>query len=196
MRLGVFGGSFNPPHAGHLTAARAFIKEIALDRLIVIPAGIPPHKKMETFCTDGDRMEMTRLNFASLGSVVEVSDMEIRREGKSYTADTLRELRALYPRDALFLYCGSDMLVTFHQWYEYKQILSMCTLCAMRRDDSGGFFEAADALSRVRLPVRIINSPFVEESSTALRRSLAEGSAPSGLVPEVARYIKERGIYS
>ena len=196
MRIGVFGGSFNPPHAGHLTAARAFVGELALDRLLVIPAGIPPHKKMETLCTDADRMEMARLNFASLGSVVEVSDMEIRREGKSYTVDTLREIRAKNPRDALFLYCGSDMLVTFDQWYEYRQILSMCTLCAMRRDDSPGFFEAADALSRIRLPVRIIGAPFVEESSTAVRRSLAENKEAAGLVPEVARYIKERGIYS
>ncbi len=196
MRLGVFGGSFNPPHAGHLRAARAFVSELRLDRLIVIPAGIPPHKRMEEACSDADRMEMTRLNFASLGDVVRVSDMEIRREGKSYTVDTLRELKKLFPHDALFLYCGSDMLTTFHLWRDYETILSMCTLCAMKRDESPGFFEAADALSKVRLPVRIIGTPYVEESSTAIREELARKETPAGLVPEVADYIKKRGIYS
>ncbi|MBQ9543687.1 MAG: nicotinate (nicotinamide) nucleotide adenylyltransferase [Clostridia bacterium] len=195
MRIGVFGGSFNPPHAGHLTAARAFVKEIALDRLIVIPAGVPPHKRLEVFCTDEDRLNMTRLNFSSLGEKLIVSDMEIRREGKSYTVDTLRELKNGHPHDALFLYCGSDMLTTFDQWYEYKQILSLCTLCAMRRDGAPGFEKAADALSRVRLPVRIISSPYTVESSTAIRKALAEGRTPEGLLPEVAQYISERGIY-
>lgn len=194
MRLGIFGGSFDPPHAGHLRAAEAFVGEMKLDRLLVIPAGIPPHKRMEKLCSDADRLEMARLCFLSVPGA-EVSDMEIKREGKSYTVDTLTELRRLYPHDGLFLYCGSDMLLSFTSWKDYEKILSLCTLCAMKRDGAQGFGERIDALSAVRLPVRTLRAPYITESSTQIREQLARGETPSGLTEEVARYVRERGLY-
>ena len=113
MNIGIFGGSFNPPHKGHLVAAKAFFEKAKLDSLIITVAGRPPHKELDLKCSDADRLEMTRLGFLPMGNKATVSDMEITRQGKSYTFDTLNQLKELYPDDKLFLYCGSDMLTSF-----------------------------------------------------------------------------------
>ena len=108
-RIGIYGGTFSPPHNGHLAAARAFMEQMWLDILYVIPAAIPPHKQMAEPVSAADRLEMCRRAFAGMEGVY-VSDMEIRRGGKSYTVDTLRELSGDDRR--LFLLCGTDMVLT------------------------------------------------------------------------------------
>lgn len=135
MTLAIYGGSFNPPHLGHLEAARSVVAELAPDKLLIIPDNIPPHKSMEPDCpTPQQRLALCRLNFRSLENA-EISDMEINRQGKSYTADTVRELKLTYPDDELCLVVGSDMLLTFEEWYDFRFLLDTCRLAVVSREE-------------------------------------------------------------
>lgn len=197
MKLGIFGGSFNPPHRGHLVAAEAFCKALALEHLLLIPAGIPPHKALAAGCTNEDRMEMTRLAFSSLATAHSVSDMELKRQGKNYTLDTLLALKEEYPEASLYLYCGSDMLHSFPTWHQYQRILQLCTLCVMKREQEVPQWEAAiEALNREALhPICVLEAPPMEESSSHIREQLLQGASPRGLLPQVADYIQRKGLY-
>ncbi|MDE6454668.1 MAG: nicotinate-nicotinamide nucleotide adenylyltransferase, partial [Dysosmobacter sp.] len=127
MKIGVYGGAFNPPHLGHITAARAVFGLLKLDKLLVVPTGRPPHKQLPPGSpTPDQRLEMTRLAMeqAGLGERAEVLDLEVRREGSSYTADTLAALREQYPEDELWLLVGADMFLTLQTWYKPERILS------------------------------------------------------------------------
>ena len=117
MSIAIYGGSFNPPHLGHAEAAYTVCEELRPDRFLIIPDNIPPHKDMEEGCpTAEQRLELCRLAFADVPGA-EVSDMEIRREGRSYTAETVRELRERWPDEELILVVGTDMLLCFDDWY-------------------------------------------------------------------------------
>ena len=135
MKLAIYGGSFNPPHLGHLEAAKTVCAELAPDKLLIIPDNIPPHKAMDPGSpTAEERLALCRIAFRSIPGA-EISDMEIRRRGKSYTAHTVRELREGYPDDELFLVVGSDMLLSFEEWYEFEYLLSECTLAVVSREE-------------------------------------------------------------
>ena len=121
MRVGIYGGTFSPIHNGHIAAAKAFMEQMWLDILYVIPTGVTPHKIMKGDATAADRLEMCRLAFADMDGVI-VSDLEMKREGKSYTVDTLRELYD--PEGRLFLLMGTDMLMTLDQWREPDETIS------------------------------------------------------------------------
>ena len=141
MKIGIYGGSFNPPHLGHMAAAESAAKYLKLDMLLLIPAGIPPHKALSADDPGkAHRLAMTRLMGEQIGQDtgirVEVSDMEITREGKSYTADTLRALRAQYPDDELWLLMGTDMFLTFQYWYRPEEILRYAGICAFGRTET------------------------------------------------------------
>ena len=121
MKIGIYGGTFNPIHLGHMAAAKFAAEYLELDKLLLIPAGIPPHKAMaEDTALPEQRLAMTKLAAQSpeLAGVAEVSDIELRREGKSYTVDTLRALREQYPEDQLYLLMGTDMFLTLQYWRE------------------------------------------------------------------------------
>ena len=142
MKIGIYGGSFNPPHLGHLTAAVSAAAYLKLDKLLFIPAGIPPHKKLaENTPAEEHRLAMTRLmgEQAALETEckVEVLDMEMRRTGKSYTADTVRELHEQYPDDELWLLMGTDMFLTFQDWYKPEEIVKYTGICAFGRTEKG-----------------------------------------------------------
>ena len=135
MKIAIYGGSFNPPHLGHLEAAKTVCAELAPDKLLIIPDNIPPHKAMDPGSpTAEERLALCRIAFSSIPGA-EISDMEIRRRGKSYTAHTVRELRGRYPDDELFLVVGSDMLLSFEEWYEFEYLLSECTLAVVSREE-------------------------------------------------------------
>lgn len=135
MKIAIYGGSFNPPHLGHLEAAKTVCAELAPDKLLIIPDNIPPHKAMDPGSpTSEERLALCRIAFRSIPGA-EISDMEIRRRGKSYTAHTVRELRERYPDDELFLVVGSDMLLSFEEWYEFEYLLSECTLAVVSREE-------------------------------------------------------------
>ena len=133
MRIGIFGGTFNPPHLGHKHLAQQMKSKAELDKIIIIPAGTPPHKVSKELADGAHRVKMCELIFSE--DFYEISDIELKRQGKSYTVDTVTELKKLYPYDELFLIIGTDMLMSFDKWYRYEDILSFVTLCVCVRDD-------------------------------------------------------------
>ena len=135
MRIGIYGGTFDPIHLGHLAAAKTVIETLALDRLLLIPAAIPPHKALkEKSATAEHRLAMTRLGAESLCmKQAEVSDIEMRREGPSYTVDTLRELKAQYPEAELWLLMGTDMIESFLRWREPEDPAPCGDLCLWQK---------------------------------------------------------------
>lgn len=132
MKIGIFGGTFNPPHEGHKHLAEAFIKAMKLDKLIIIPAFIPPHKTAAELASPDDRIKMCRLCFDF--EIAQVSDIEIKRGGKSYTYKTLEEIKKIYSKDELYFLMGSDMLLCFHEWKNPQKILDCAIICAAQRE--------------------------------------------------------------
>lgn len=198
MRVGIYGGTFSPVHNGHVRAARAFMEQMWLDILYIMPTGVTPHKTMDGTATAADRLEMCRLAFSDTEGVM-VSDMEIRREGKSYTVDTLRELYR--PDDRLFFLMGTDMLLTLDQWREPEEIFRLCYPVYIRRETDASLDEAivhkiSDYRARYGKVVRRIVTDPIEISSGEIRRRIAAGENVHGLVPDaVAHYIEERRLY-
>ena len=135
MRILLYGGSFNPPHLGHEDALRAAREALQPDKTLVIPAGIPPHKALaEGSPSAEDRLRMTELAFADAPGA-QVTDLELRRQGKSYTVDTLRQLHARWPEAELCFLVGTDMLLYMEQWMSFREIFTLCTLAAMPREE-------------------------------------------------------------
>ena len=199
MRIGVYGGSFNPPHTGHTLAAAELISALELDRLLVIPAADPPHKTLAAGSPKpAQRLALCRAAFAPIPGV-EVCDLELRREGKSYTVDTLTTLRAQYRRDELILIMGTDMLLSFTSWREPERIAELATLAVMRREDSPALREQVRAEAerlRQTMNARVIEveNRCIEVSSTTVRRLLAF-DAPAYLDPAVLELIRANGWY-
>jgi nicotinate-nucleotide adenylyltransferase len=198
-KIGVFGGSFDPVHTGHLTIAQDAVEQLELDRLIFVPAAVPPHKQEKTLADGRHRLEMLRL--ATEGNLnFEVSDIELRRGGVSYTVDTLAQIQADHPGARLFFIVGLDSLTILHSWKNIGQLLGMCTLVPFAR----GGEDPARVAERIqlsndwknRLLERLIRIHEIEISSSEIRMRLAEGLSIRYLVPpEVEMYIAEHGLY-
>lgn len=198
MKTGIYGGTFNPIHKGHLHIVEAFRKGLGLDRVLLIPTRVPPHKAAPDLASPQDRFAMCQL--AIQGQPwLELSDMEMRREGKSYTAETLEELSALYPQDQFYLLMGEDMFLTLGRWYRPETIFSLASVCTAPRSVHG-----MDALREKALEYTgtfharcfLDHIPYLPISSTQVRQAVARGEDVASLVPEaVARYIRERGLY-
>lgn len=198
MRIGIYGGTFAPPHIGHVAAAQAFMVQMKLDILYVIPAGIPPHKQIDAADDPRHRLHMCELAFADVDGVI-VSDCEIRRAGKSYTVDTLREFYS--PEHRLFLLCGTDMMLTLDTWYQPEEIFRLCYPIYIRREEDraldariiakiGEYQEKFGAIVR-----RVVMPPIVL-SSTEVRTAVRNGDDIDGMVlPAVAEYIRANGLY-
>ena len=176
-RIGIYGGTFSPPHNGHLAAARAFMEQMWLDILYVIPDALPPHKEMADPVSAADRLEMCRRAFGGMEGVY-VSDMEIRRGGKSYTVDTLRELAGEDRR--LFLLCGTDMVLTLDEWREPAEIFRLCYPVYIRREadpslDGLLIRKIAEYQEKYGKVVRRIVTEPLTISSTEIRKKLRAG---------------------
>ena len=204
MKIGIYGGTFNPPHLGHITAAKAVFELLGLDRLLLIPAGIPPHKAMpEGSASAEQRLEMTRLagEQLGLGSKVQVLDLELKREGRSYTADTLAVLKEQYPEDELWLLMGTDMFLTLQAWKDPEKILGLAGIAAFGRteEDTEELFSVQrEYLCKTYPQARIFTLTIpgvVDISSTELREKLAKGEGSRFLAPAVYGYILREGLY-
>ena len=204
MKIGVYGGTFNPPHLGHAAAARAVFELLKLDLLLLVPDGQPPHKDLPAGSpTAEQRLEMTRLagEQLGLGDKVRVLDLELRRPGRSYTAETLSELRKLYPEDELWLLMGTDMFLTLQAWRDPATILSLAGIAAFGRteeDTEALFAPQRDYLYRTYPQARIFTLTIpgvVDVSSTELRDMLAHGKGGHLLPPAVYGYILREGLY-
>ena len=198
LRVGIFGGTFSPVHNGHIASAKAFMEQMKLDYLYVIPTCMPPHKQIGPSDDPIHRMKMCELAFADTDGVV-VSDIEIKRGGKSYTYDTLVELSR--PDTRLFFMCGTDMVLTFDKWYRSEDIFKLCYPVYVRRENDPimtqrivskitEYYEKYGVMFR-----RIITEP-IEVSSTLVRKRVESGEDISDLVPRaVAEYIREKRLY-
>ncbi len=197
-RIGIYGGTFSPPHNGHVAAARAFMEQMWLDLLYIIPTATPPHKAVE-FPVDGvHRLEMCRRAFSGIEGIY-VSDMELRRGGKSYTVDTLRELSGEDRR--LFFLCGTDMMLTLDEWREPEEIFRLCYPVYIRREadpiltrrieQKNAFYQEQYG----KVVRRIVTEP-IEISSAAVRERLCTGASVGDMIPPmVERYIQDNHLY-
>ncbi len=203
MKLGLYGGTFSPPHNGHRRIAEAFLRAAELDLLLIMPASVPPHKESGNSISTEARYDMARLAFADLSGAV-VSRLELDRTGKSYTYDTLMSLCEIYgldpEREKLALLCGTDMFLKLDAWYRSADILRMTEIYYAPRGEAGEaerlfekakFYEEAYGASVHELKL----TPY-KLSSSELRAALALGEDVSEhIAPSVYDYIERAGLY-
>lgn len=197
-KLGIFGGTFNPIHKGHIHLALYLREHLALDEIIVIPTNIPPHKECPDLASARDRLEMCRLACRRYPFLT-VSDIEAQHTGASYTYYTLMELRESYPHSQFYLMMGSDMFLSFEKWHRFQEIMEMAVLCAAPREEGQvSAMEAAAAHYRAQgARVELLEEMQVLElSSTEVRRQLVQSQESGGLLDkQVEQYILEKGLY-
>jgi nicotinate-nucleotide adenylyltransferase len=205
VRLGIFGGTFDPPHVGHLLAASDAFEDLALDRLLFVPAAIQPLKASKTTAAGNHRLEMVRLTTRA-DDRFGVDSVELDRDGLSYTVDTLREFARQFPSAELFFLVGADVLSTFDQWRDPHIVLELATLAIMTRraksDD-----QLIDPLPRWQTRSRTVDAELAHRitrvatrrfdvSSTEIRERVRAGRSIHGFVTDaVAEYIGSHGLY-
>ena len=196
--IAIYGGSFDPPHKGHVLLAENLARECNADKVIIIPAYSSPFKD-GTVAKGTDRLAMCRHTFTA--PIFEISAIEINREGKSYTVETLKDIKKYHPDDNLFLFMGDDMFLSLKNWYKYKEILSLCTVVAAARTDDLSHISKMKAYAITSLGLSegdyiISNEKPLEVSSTLLRTMLKNRLDTSKyLTYDVISYIKKRGLY-
>jgi len=202
LKIGIYGGTFNPIHVGHIHAAATALEVLQLDKLLLIPAGDPPHKELpEDVPAAEHRLRMTHMAAELLGSKVETLDIELRRDGPSYTRDTVKAIREQYPEAELWLLMGTDMFLTFHTWRAPEEILACAGICGFGRSEKDGeeLFAAQRQYLMERYPnasvTTIVLPDVVDISSTQLRRMLAQGGGEAYLAPPIYGYILREGLY-
>ena len=191
MKIGVFGGTFDPPHLGHLVAAEAARELLGLDFVRVIPAALSPHKIWRETSPAEIRLEMVRLAFAGNASYI-IDEREIQRKGPSYMVDTLSDLRTEFPGDSLVLLLGRDTLKDFDTWKEPDRILALAEVVALERQVAG--LESGDSPMLKR--ITRLKTPLVEVSASMIRERVREGKSIRYMVPEgVREYIERHRLY-
>ena len=195
MRIGILGGTFDPIHLGHLAAARAAMECARLDRVVLIPTGVPPHRR-RAVADPEQRVAMSRLAVADQKDL-DVSDIEVRRGDVSYTADTLRELERRFPNDELFLILGWDAARLFSTWHSPDEVRRLASIVVVSRPGSGS--PDAVALEAAGLGGKrtiVCARPTPDISGSELRRAIAEGRPVSDRLPAVvADFIAKNGLY-
>jgi nicotinate-nucleotide adenylyltransferase len=191
LRIGIFGGTFNPPHIGHLIVAQRVCEQVRLDKLIFVPSFISPHKRKGEDALALHRLRMVRLAIKNNPLFV-VSDIEVTRRGTSYTYATLEEFRGRFPGSKLFLIIGADNFTEFHTWKNPERILELASLIVMNRPRTA----IVSGTSAFAKRSRFVTVPDIDISSSGLRRIVRDGDSIAYLVPEgVARYIRRHRLY-
>ena len=202
MKIGILGGTFDPIHLGHTGLGVRFAEELSLDRVLIIPTRTPPHKDASA-TPAGMRLAMCGLAAADVNKTLKneiflPNDTELERGGKSYTSDTLLELRRDYPGAKMFLLMGADMFVTLEKWHGFGSLREQAVFCALPRDDisAGQLREHAGHLCTLGCETVIIGERMMDISSTEIRRRVREGLSVDDMVtPSVAKYISENMLY-
>lgn len=197
-RIGIFGGTFNPPHLAHKRLVLEAYKNVNLDKIIIIPTNIPPHKENKDLLSGNDRFELCKKTFFE--DVFEISDIEIKRQGRSFTVETLEILKKVYPEDDLFFIIGSDMLLSFDCWYRYKDILKMVRLIVTTRENEvNNSILMQYAKNKLNLNENNIFLLDIEPkvlSSTEIREKIKNNESIEGLITqEASDFIKSKGFY-
>ncbi len=192
----LYGGTFNPIHRGHLDICIRAREAVDGDRVLLMPAALPPHKFSGWLAPDQDRLAMCSLAGQGLG-FFQVSDEELRRGGRSYTVETLRRLTAKEPEEHFWLLIGSDMFLTFTQWREWREIARMASLLVASREDGDReeLLAQQKALQKEGIDSLLLDNPPLPMSSTEIRRELRETGNSKKIPPEVLAYIRKRGLY-
>jgi nicotinate-nucleotide adenylyltransferase len=198
LRLGILGGTFDPVHRGHLALARAALDEVALDRVLFLPAGQPWRKADRQITSADHRLAMLRLVLEGEGAF-EIATLELEREGPSYAADTLEALQGDRPRDELFFILGEDALVDLPNWARPRRILELAVLVVARRAgvERKAVEEAGQQLPGLLDRVVWLKMPLVDVSGTEIRERVRRGLPVGGdlMLPAEEAYIRERGLY-
>lgn len=201
MKIGIFGGTFDPPHLGHIGACKAFLETVSLDHLYVIPAFIPPHKAVISGSNANNRFDMTKLAFSTLSDKIIVSDLEFKREGKSYTADTLKYFKDNYKDIEIYFLCGTDMILTMDMWYHPEYIFDNATIVYVRRENDSETTKRIDekcSQYREKFNANILplSLNVVEMSSSDIRKAIANNEELTNyLSSEIINYIKINRLY-
>lgn len=196
-RCGLFGGTFDPIHSGHMALIRALKDTLLLDEVVLMPAARPPHKLKPDMASGEHRLAMCRLAAAECPGVT-VSDWELAQGGVSFTVDTLEHLCAENPGTEWYLFVGADMFLTMETWFRFADIARMATLCTVPRDDSdrAALVAHGEKMAKNGARFRVADMPPVHISSTDLRRRVKGGESIGGLVPPaVEAYIMENNLY-
>ena len=197
-RIGIYGGTFNPPHIGHIQAAKQAVKTLQLDKLLLIPDRVAPHKEIpDNSPSPWQRLDMLRIA-AGQDPALEVSDIELNREGPSYTYETVAQLKECYPQAELVVLMGTDMFLSFPSWRCPQKILAGAALAVAYRGDRQERQEVARMQRQLEsqgAKVYLLENQVTEISSTQLRRMLAFGCADSFLSPGVGDYIRQNELY-
>lgn len=199
MKIAIYGGTFNPPHRGHVESLQAVYEQAKPDRVLVIPASIPPHKELAAGSPDAEkRLELTRLAFKEL-PYAEVTDMELTRTGKSYTSDTVEELLRKYPDAELMLAMGTDMFLSFETWHEYRYLIDNVTMLvfARREGEDEKIFKYGEYLeSKYGAKINYIMHDPLPISSSEIRRLLPRRLGRELLPDAVFARIVKNGDYA
>lgn len=201
QRIGLFGGTFDPPHLGHLILAQSLADAASLDRVIFIPAGRPPHKRTEPISSAAHRLKMLALAIDG-HPAFEISTYEINATQPSYTIDTVRHFQATLLTDDLYWMIGSDSLCELHTWRQFEELVKTIDILTAHR----GGFDISDVLDVVsknvselafeKLQACIVRTPMIEISASHIRWLVAEGREIRYLVPDAVRdYILREGLY-
>lgn len=198
--IAVYGGSFNPVHSGHINLVLQLQLKFDFDEIIMIPSKIPPHKPADELASSEHRIKMCEMAARRIGKNCRVSDIEIKSGGVSYTVNTIKKLKSLYPADKLWFIMGSDMLLYFDRWYKYDEILSLASVAAAARDESdkAAIIKKAGELKK-EFPcseIEIINVNILKMSSSDIRNRIKNHEDAAGLLPaDVYEYIKSNSLY-
>ena len=198
MRTAIYGGTFNPIHNAHIHLLEEISKEMNFDRVFVIPTSIPPHKESEYIASGEDRINMCKLALKEFSFPFKVLDIELKRSGKSYTVDTLKELKTLYPDDEFYLIMGEDMFITLDRWFKFEEIIKMTNICAVIRSEDGlsDMLIKKSEYENLGACCYIINVDFIDISSSMIREKIKNDEDIRFLVSEeVFEYIKKRKMY-
>ena len=197
-RIGIFGGTFNPIHNGHIQMINACKDFANLDRVIIIPSYTPPHKECDTLENEEQRLEMCRIASMNM-DFVEVSDVEIKRGGKSYTFETLQFLKKMYPYDELCFIMGADMFLTLEKWKNPEIIFKLATIIAVPRnsDDNNALLKHYNnVLKDMGAKAEILNEPVLTVSSTYVRENIGNREIIKNLIDDkVYEFIRNNKLY-
>ncbi len=196
-KIGIYGGTFNPIHNGHLNMAKQMGKVLGLDRVLVTPANMPPHKAGIYVANEKHRYEMCRL-ICEESRLFQVCDIELKREGRSYTVDTLREIYNAHKNCHLHFMMGSDSFLSIIRWVGFEKIIRFATLCTAPRDikEVPKLLEMEDMLRSKGADTRICDIPIVPISSTEIRNRISKGLAVDEMIPpKIMHYIKMNRLY-
>ncbi len=201
MKIGIYGGTFNPIHSAHVRILEAFCSKLNFDKVLIIPTKQPPHKEAENLITADKRIEMIRLALEDSFVNAEISDIELKRENKSFTIDTLKQLREIYPTDEFYLMMGEDMFLTVDKWYKGDEILKRAVICGIPRTPEG-YEKMCEHVSflKEKFPFakfELVNIPCMQISSTEVRNSVKNRDEHfRQIVPQkVADYIEKNSLY-